>query len=184
MGPLPPFNCMANVAVLRSWLPLQLRMRDPTNDVTCLEVAYDQVEAQIVAQVAAQGSCNTEDEETRSSASSADSNTANIEELLSSILGKQPSPSSSGSSSPERGYSFEGVDANIDAEAWLGRFRGLSEAEALQELQVLKHLGGQTGVLRPHTHSGLGFGGCGAAVAAAGGSKKKKRATKASARRG
>eukprot|EP00878_Enallax_costatus_P023034 GHUV01024484.1.p2 GENE.GHUV01024484.1~~GHUV01024484.1.p2 ORF type:complete len:162 (+),score=57.31 GHUV01024484.1:867-1352(+) len=161
-------------------------MRDPVNDVTCLEVAYDQVEAQIIAQLAAQTSINTDTTSSRSpTASAAEStNSANIEELLASILGKQPSPSSSGSSSPDRSYSLDGLDSNIDAEAWLGRFKGLSEAEALQELQVLKYLGGQAGVLRPRGHNGLGFSGFGGAVAAAGGSKKKKRATKLGAKRG
>jgi hypothetical protein len=173
-------------ALLMNKVPkVQLRMRDPVTDVTCLEVAYDQVEAQIVAQVAAQASSNMEAADKRSPAGSGveESNTANIEELLASILGKQPSPSSSGSSSPERSYSFEGMDANIDADAWLGRFKGLSEADALQELQVLKYLGGQTGVLRPRSNTGLGFSSCGTGVATTGGSKKKKRATKANARR-
>lgn len=158
-------------------------MRDSA-DVTCTEVAYDQVEAQIVAQIAAQSTASKASSPETSPTASADSNTANMDELLSSILGKQPSPSSSGKSNPDTSYSLEGIDVNIDAEAWLGRFKGLSEAEALQELQVLKYLGGQAGVLRPKGYSGLGLSGCGAVVAAASGnSRKQKRAARLNAKR-
>eukprot|EP00775_Hariotina_reticulata_P010896 gene10896-11050_t len=79
--------------------------------------------------------------------------------------------------------SFDGIDASIDPEALLQRFKGLTETEALQELRVLKHLGGQAGVLRPKAHGGFAYGGRGTAtVAASTGGKKKKRATKANAK--
>lgn len=161
-------------------------MRDPVSDVTCLEVAYDQVEAQIIAQLAAQSSTNTDTTiSTSPTASAADStNNASIDELLTSILGNEPNPSSSGSYNADRSCSLDGLDTNIDAEAWLGRFKGLSEAEALQELQVLKYLGGQAGVLRPRGHNALGFRGFGDAVTAVAGSKRRKRTTKLGARRG
>jgi len=106
-------------------------------------------------------------------------NAASINELLSAVL----DPSSSSSMDSLSSLSFDGIDASIDPEAWLQRFKGLTETEALQELRVLKHLGGQAGVLRPKAHGGFSYGGRGTAtVAASAGGKKKKRATKANAR--
>jgi hypothetical protein len=153
--------------------------------LTCLEVAYDQVEAQIVAELAHKSSSNGTNPATavdnHSSSSDHDAaNAASINELLSAVLDPGSSNSSMDSSSS---LSFDGIDASIDPEAWLQRFKGLTETEALQELRVLKHLGGQAGVLRPKAHGGFSYGGRGTAtVAASAGGKKKKRATKANAR--
>jgi len=172
-------------------VPVQLRLRQPgvkdaSNELTCLEVAYDQVEAQIVAELAHNSSSNGTDSgssgtNNRSLSSDRDaSNAASINELLSAVLDQSSSSSSMESSSS---LSFDGIDASIDPEAWLQRFKGLTETEALQELAVLKHLGGQAGVLRPKAHSGFSYGGRGTAtVAASAGGKKKKRATKANAK--
>lgn len=190
----------------------QLRMREPTSpaapdSLTCLEVAYDQVEDQILAQVAhnssnssGSGNASTDADgstaSVRAAAAVADANNAaSIDELVSSLLasgisgrrisgsaGSSPpgSSSSSGANSPSGSFS------DLDEAVWLERFKGMSEAEALQELQVLKYLHDQTGVLRPRGAGGFAFsrGPAPAAAAATTGQKKKKRMTKANARRG
>lgn len=119
---------------------LQLRMRESNSPdgLTCLEVAYDQVEDQILAQVA-QGTGPEAAEAAAVRAAAIDSNnSANIDELVSSLLasgigGRAGSNGSSGSSSPGGSWSdLDGVEPGV----WLERFKGLTEAEALQELQV------------------------------------------------
>lgn len=165
---------------------MQLRMRDLVNEVNCLEVAYDQVEAQIIAQLAAQSSTSSQDSSAGADTSAAEANAASIDEVLTSLLGKQSNPSGSGSSSPVEGSLGDCFESEVGAQAWLGRFKNLSEAEALQELQVLKYLGGQTGVLRPRGSGGLGVAGretAAVAVATVGSSRKKRRATKANAKK-
>lgn len=168
-------------------LVVQLRMRETSSPdgLTCLEVAYDQVEDQILAQVA-QGNGPEASEAAAARAAATDANNAaSIDELVSSLLASGvgsrsgAASGSSGSSSPGGSWNdLEGVEPGV----WLERFKGLSEAEALQELQVLKYLNGQTGVLRPRGTGGFAFG-REPAPAAAAGQKKKKRMTKANARK-
>ncbi|KAF8069503.1 ycf45 [Scenedesmus sp. PABB004] len=174
-------------ALLAGKVPkVQLRLRDAASgEVTCLEVAYDQVEAQMVAQLAHGASPNASaDGAERAAAGAAAANAASIDELLEGVLRGASSPPGSPAASASLD-SLDGLDC-IDPAAWLARFKGLSEADALQELAVLKHLGGQAGVLRPRAHGGFAGGATvGAAVASGGGGgKKKRRATRASARRG
>jgi hypothetical protein len=176
-------------------LLLQLRMREESGSpdgLTCLEVAYDQVEDQILAQVA-QGTGPEATEAAAARAATLDSNNAaSIDELVSSLLASgiggrssaaAGSNGSSGSSSPASSSSWSDLDG-VEPGVWLERFKGLTEAEALQELQVLKYLHGQTGVLRPRGPGGFAFGNRGPAPAPAAGQKKKKRMTKTNARRG
>lgn len=159
-----------------------MRESSSPDGLTCLEVAYDQVEEQILAQVA-QGTGPEATEAAAARAATLDSNnSASIDELVSSLLASGIAGRSgcSGSSSPTGSWSdLEGVEPGV----WLERFKGLTEAEALQELQVLKYLHGQTGVLRPRGAGGFASG-RGPAPAPAAGQKKKKRMTKANARRG
>lgn len=159
-----------------------MRESSSPDGLTCLEVAYDQVEDQILAQVA-QGTGPEATEAAAARAATLDSNnSASIDELVSLLLasGIGGRRGSSGSSSPTGTWSdLDGVEPGV----WLERFKGLTEAEALQELQVLKYLHGQTGVLRPRGAGGFAFG-RGPAPAPAAGQKKKKRMTKANARRG
>lgn len=165
-----------------------MRESSSPDGLTCLEVAYDQVEDQILAQVA-QGTGPEATEAAAARAATLDSNnSASIDELVSSLLASGISTGgrsgSSGSSSPSSGSSWSDLDG-VEPGVWLERFKGLTEAEALQELQVLKYLHGQTGVLRPRGAGGFAFGRGGPAPAPAAGQKKKKRAaTKANARRG
>jgi hypothetical protein len=164
-----------------------MREAHSPDGLTCLEVAYDQVEDQILAQVA-QGSGSEAAEAAAARAAANDANNAaSIEELMSSLLAngigaRSGSNGKSGSSSPSGSWSdLDGVEPAV----WLERFKGLTEAEALQELQVLKYLHGQTGVLRPRGAGGFasGRGFAPAPAPAAGAQKKKKRLTKANARR-
>jgi hypothetical protein len=167
------------------WLSvLQLRMREShsPDGLTCLEVAYDQVEDQFLAQLA-QGTGPEAAEAAAARAATNDANNAaSIEELMSSLLAsgigaRSGSNGSSGSSSPSSSRSdLDGVEPSV----WLERFKGLTEAEALQELQMLKYLHGQTGVLRPRGAGGFAVG---RAPAPAAGAKKKKRMTKANAKK-
>lgn len=172
---------------------LQLRLRDPVDgQVTMLECAYDQVEAQILAQMAqhsndgSRSSSNTSshDEDTLAAAAAqlrSNTNSSSIDDLVANVLRS----GSASSSSSGRNHSLQEALAGTDLDPmdWLERFKGLNEAEALQELAVMKYLGGQAGVLRPKSSSGFGYGG-GSAVAASGGSKKsKKRAMRANAKR-
>jgi hypothetical protein len=167
---------------------LQLRLRDPVDgEVTMLECAYDQVEAQILAQMAQHSSdgsrsgSNTasHDEDTLAAAAAqlrSHSNSSSIDDLVASVL---RTGSSSGSSSSGLSHSLQEALAGTDLDPmdWLERFKGLNEAEALQELAVMKYLGGQAaGVLRPRASGGFGYGGRpGSAVAASGSSKKSKK---------
>eukprot|EP00879_Flechtneria_rotunda_P014427 GHRR01015075.1.p1 GENE.GHRR01015075.1~~GHRR01015075.1.p1 ORF type:complete len:511 (+),score=177.65 GHRR01015075.1:499-2031(+) len=183
---------------------VQLRLRDPDRQVTCLEVAYDQVEAQMVAQLAHTSSStdsSTDSSEGAAFAAAAATataqraraaNLAGIEDLVSGVIGSSSSRAggssdwfnNSGSirASSFDAAAFEGINADIDPWSWVERFKSLSETEALQELKVLKYLNGQNGVLRPRNHSGFGGGSPGDAIVAASSSKKKKRVTKASAK--
>jgi len=168
---------------------MQLRMAESSapEGLTCLEVAYDQVEDQILAQLAATNSPDSTDAATAARATTADaSNSSSIDELMSSLLasGIGSSGSRSGSSSPGSSSSSVSDLDGVEPAVWLERFKGLSEAEALQELQVLKYLHTQAGVLRPRSAGGFSFGRAGPVPAAAAGQKKKKRMTKANARRG
>jgi hypothetical protein len=186
----------------------QLRLREGAGaeDVNCLEVAYDQVEDQILAQMAALGSSGGDGggagsdasalaaaaaslASAASSASVDAQNTSSIDELVASLLGGQRSPA--GGSEDGDADGGGGADG-----AWLHgglaaleRLRGLPEAEALQELQVLQFINSQAGLLRPRAAGGaFGFNqsrASGSPVSAGGaGGKKKKRATKANAKRG
>jgi hypothetical protein len=163
-----------------------------------LECAYDQVEAQILAQMAqhsgpsSNSSSNTasHDEDTQLAAAAAQlrstSNSLSIDDLVASVL-RSGSASSGASCSSSSGSNHSLQEAlagsELDPMGWLERFKGLNEAEALQELAALKYVGGQAGVLRPKASSGFNYGG-GSAVAASGGSKKsKKRATRTNAKR-
>jgi hypothetical protein len=158
-----------------------------TEGLTCLEVGYDQVEDQILAQLA-QGSGPDAAEAAAARAAATDANnTAGIDDLVASLLasgisaGRSTASGSPGSSSPSG--SWDDL-AGIEPGVWLERFKGLSEAEALQELQALKYMHGHAGVLRPRGAGGFAFGREPTPVAAAVGQKKKKRMTKANARRG
>lgn len=164
-------------------------MRDSSNStdgLTCLEVGYDQVEEQILAQLA-QGSGPDAAEAAAARAAATDANNvAGIEDLVSTLLasgisGRSTTSGSPGSSSPSG--SWDDL-AGIEPGVWLERFKGLSEAEALQELQALKYMHGHAGVLRPRGAGGFAFGREPTPAAAAAGQKKKKRMTKANARRG
>uniref|UniRef100_A0A383V5B1 AAA+ ATPase domain-containing protein n=1 Tax=Tetradesmus obliquus TaxID=3088 RepID=A0A383V5B1_TETOB len=163
---------------------VQLRLRDPVDgEVTMLECAYDQVEAQILAQMAqhsgdsSRSSSNTASQEEDTLAAAAaqlrsHSNSSSIDDLVASVL-RTGSSSSSGSN-----YSLQDAlaGAELDPMDWLERFKGLNEAEALQELAAIKYLGGQAGLLRPRASGGFGYGARpGSAVAASGSSKKSKK---------
>ncbi|KAF6265309.1 hypothetical protein COO60DRAFT_1697878 [Scenedesmus sp. NREL 46B-D3] len=179
---------------------VQLRLRDPVDgEVTMLECAYDQVEAQILAQMAQHGgegsnsSSNTasHEEDTTLAAATAqlrsNSNSTSIDDLVTSVLrsggGNSSSSRSSSSNGSHRSLQEALAGTDLDPMGWLERFKGLNEAEALQELAVLKYMGGQAGVLRPKASGGFSYG-ASSAVAASGSSKKsKKRATRASAKR-
>lgn len=149
-----------------------------------LECAYDQVEAQILAQMAqhsgdsSRSSSNTASQEEDTLAAAAaqlrsHSNSSSIDDLVASVLRTGSSSSSSGLN-----YSLQDAlaGAELDPMDWLERFKGLNEAEALQELAAMKYLGGQAGLLRPRASGGFGYGARpGSAVAASGSSKKSKK---------
>jgi hypothetical protein len=171
-------------------------LRDPVDgEVTMLECAYDQVEAQIIAQMAQHsgGSSNSSsntashDEDTPLAAAAAQlrstSNSSSIDDLVASVLRSGSATSGTSSSSSGSNHSLQEALAGseLDPMGWLERFKGLNEAEALQELAALKYVGGQAGVLRPKSSSGFNYGG-GSAVAASS-KKSKKRATRANAKR-
>lgn len=175
---------------------VQLRLReegtaDLAEEVTCFEVAYDQVEAQILAQMAGSATCSSGGSEAVAAAAAAAeaTNTSSIDELVSSLLSSRGG--GSGNASPAGSADYGGGDAAWSSAA-LERFRGLPEADALQELQVLRYISGQAaGVLRPRGPGGFAVGSRAGGVAAGGGgaaasgsSKKKKRVTKANAKRG
>jgi hypothetical protein len=171
-------------------------LRDPVDgQVTMLECAYDQVEAQILAQMAqhsddsSNSSSNTasRDEDSPLAAAAAQlrstSNSSSIDDLVASVLRSGGSSGATSSSGSNLSLQEALAGSDLDPMGWLERFKGLNEAEALQELAVLKHMG-QAGVLRPKASSGFNYGG-GSVMAASGSSKKsKKRATRANAKRG
>ena len=165
------------------------------------EVAYDQVEAKILAQLAgasSPASSPTASGDDLSVAAAVAANAAGIDSLVAAVLRGQGvtnaasgAPGSSTGSSSLAGSLDDLALPGLEPGVLLERFKGLTEEEALQELRVLRYVGGQAGLLRrPGGSSGFAggiSGGAGAAAAAAsagGGSRKKRRAVRAKATRG
>lgn len=196
-----PSTCAAGAA------PVQLRRRDAaTNEVECDEVCYDQVDALLLADLAARkaagNSSPTSSMDTAPPASQAAAG-ASTGSLASSswddILGdlNRANSISANSSSASSIASSDGgavladlEQAAVDPWAWVQKFKHLGAADGVEQMQVLKHLGGQAGLVRPrgasflHGKTAAGAGAGGTAAPGAGSSKKaKRRAAKANAKK-
>jgi hypothetical protein len=195
-------------------VPAQLRRRDAaTNEVDCDEVCYDQVDALLLADLAARkaagsGSQSASSMDTAAPASQAAAGaggssaagsvaSSSWEEILgdlsraNSISGNNIVSSASSISSSDGGSGLADLEqAAVDPWAWVQKFKHLGATDGVEQMQVLKQLGGQAGLVRPrgasflHGKTAAGAGAGGATAPGAGGSKKaKRRAAKANAKK-
>eukprot|EP00877_Chromochloris_zofingiensis_P012632 jgi/Chrzof1/7622/Cz02g30170.t1 len=185
-------------ALLLNKVPLvQLRSRDPdTKEASMSEYKYDQVDDKLAAELAKQGALSAaavaaaaatglsadlysgplslQDYVTLTQGTDSDNNSSSSSTTDSST---NDSSSSSGMTQQAAGMS----PADVEAGVWAERVKGMSEKEALQELAMLRYLGGQvTGILRPRNHGAFSYGS--ASSSSSSSSRKKKRATKANAK--
>jgi hypothetical protein len=163
----------------------QLRTRQESGrqqgELQCQEVGYDQIPALLLGQMKGQSG---------TSSPAGESSTSND---MRDWQGRGPSLDSLANegSATSRNSSRRDVAAGLDLSAaedpwaWVQRFQELSEGEALQELQVMKYLGGQGALLGPRGGGFLHSRISGPATAAngAGGKKKRQRAGRANAKR-